>query len=333
MSRPLPPLYEGSLPLIAQVNRYVLHWRSLGRIYRHDAWVLGKLCRFMQDQGYIELDQRCFEAWCASLQDKTPCVRRGWQLMVRKFCLFRQRSEPGCFVPDSVYFTRPAPYYEPPVIVTPEQVAHLLDVVDREPANPVFPLRKAVVRMSFVLLFTAGLRRRELLRLTLADVDVERGVLAIRDSKFNKSRLLPMSADAMHEVRRYLLQRLAPGTDHAPSSPLIGHHTLSGKFTGYVGEGLYRLLRTALMQANICDAHGRYPSLRDFRHSFAVQALLRWYREGADVQAQLPQLSLYMGHVSIYSTWLYLHWIPDVATAASRLFETRWGKLLPGALP
>jgi len=69
---------------------------------------------------------------------------------------------------------------------------------------------------------------------------------------------------------------------------------------------------------------------RHKRHSFAVQALLRWYRDGADVQVQLPKLSMYMGHVSIMSTALYLHWIPDVATAASHRFEAQWGKLTMG---
>jgi integrase len=70
--------------------------------------------------------------------------------------------------------------------------------------------------------------------------------------------------------------------------------------------------------------------MHDFRHSFAVQALLRWYRQGADVQAKLPQLSMYMGHVSIASTALYLHFVPDIARAASRRFGKQFGHLVGG---
>lgn len=311
------------------VDGYIRHWRTLSRLYDHEAWVLSKLCRFMEQSNQIDLDQSCFEGWCASRAHATPAVRRNAQLVVRKFCLYRRRTEPDCFVPDPVYFTRRAPY-QAPVIIDADQIARLLDAIAHLPAHPVFSLRNAVMRLSFVLLYTAGLRRRELVRLTLADIDMAQGVLAIRESKFNKTRFLPLSHDALAEMRTYLQMRLAPGTDHAPGSALLGHYTLSGQFTGYVGGGLYRLLTSVLKSAQICDPQGRRPRLHDFRHSFAVQALLRWYRNGADVQAQLPKLSMYMGHVSIVSTAHYLHWMPDVATAASRLFEAQWGKLMKG---
>ncbi len=68
--------------------------------------------------------------------------------------------------------------------------------------------------------------------------------------------------------------------------------------------------------------------MHDLRHSFAVQCLLRWYRQGADVQSQLPKLAMYMGHVSIVSTAYYLRWIPELAQAASDRFESRFGVLL-----
>ena len=158
----------------------------------------------------------------------------------------------------------------------------------------------------------------------------EQGILAIRESKFHKTRFVPLSHDAQSELRAYLRLRLAPGPDHSSDSALLGHYTLSGKFIGYTGSGLGLLLRSILRTAQIRDPQGRRPRVHDFRHSFAVQALLRWYRDGADVQSQLPKLAMYMGHVSIVSTAHYLHWIPDVATSASRRFEAQWGKLMDG---
>ena len=232
-------------------------------------------------------------------------------------------------MPDPLYFTRRAPYQRP-VIVGPDEVRRLLEVITQLPASPVLVLRHAVLRLSFVLLYTAGLRREELVRLTLADFDPERGILAVRESKFHKTRFLPLSEDALAEMQAYLRLRRIPGVDQNPASALLGYYTLSGNFTGYTGPGLCRLLTRVIKTAQITDTQGRRPRIHDFRHSFAVQALLRWYREGADVQAQLPKLSMYMGHVSILSTAYYLQWIPDVAAAASHLFERHWGRLAQG---
>jgi len=311
------------------VDRYIHHWRTLGRLYNHDAWLLGTLCRFMEATNMTDLDKPCFEAWCASKKHVTPSVLRISQLIVRKLCLYRQRTEPDCFVPNPIYFARDTPY-RAPVIIGPSEITQLLDTIAGMPAHPVFPLRSAVMRLAVVLLYTAGLRRGELVKLTLADVNMEQGVLAIRESKFHKTRFLPLSHDALSEMRTYFRLRLAPGTDHSSGSALLGHYTLSGKFIEYKGNGLWQLLTSLLKTAQICDSQGRRPRIHDFRHSFAVQALLRWYRDGADVQAQLPKLSMYMGHVSIISTAHYLHWIPDIAIAASNRFEAQWGKLMTG---
>jgi integrase len=91
-----------------------------------------------------------------------------------------------------------------------------------------------------------------------------------------------------------------------------------------------RGLRDLCIAAGVRDAEGRLPRVHDVRHSFAVQALLRWYRNGADVQSCLPALAMYMGHVSITSTAYYLHWIPEIADTASRQFERRYGHLIAG---
>ena len=84
--------------------------------------------------------------------------------------------------------------------------------------------------------------------------------------------------------------------------------------------------------ADVCDAHERRPRVHDLRHSFAVQALIRWFRAGADVQSCLPKLALFMGHVSIESTAHYLHWIPAVRALASARFEKRFGQLVTGGV-
>ena len=80
----------------------------------------------------------------------------------------------------------------------------------------------------------------------------------------------------------------------------------------------------------MCDDQGKLPRIHDLRHTFAVQTLIRWYKEGADVQSNLPKLALYMGHVSIESSAYYLHWVPSLRSLASQRFEQKFGRLVKG---
>jgi len=96
----------------------------------------------------------------------------------------------------------------------------------------------------------------------------------------------------------------------------------------YTGTGLQCCLRPLLQQCSIFTAKGRVPRIHDFRHGFAVNALLRWYREGADVEAKLPLLATYLGHGSALSTHYYLHWIEPLRTAAGERFGRHYGELV-----
>jgi integrase len=195
--------------------------------------------------------------------------------------------------------------------------------------TPGSPLLPAVFRIAVVLLYTAGLRRGELLRLTLDDVDAGAGILRIRESKFHKSRLVPLSPGARRELRTYLQQRLAPAFDTSSATALLCNRHSCG-LRAYTGTGLTHGIKALFAAANVHDPDGRAPRVHDFRHSFAVQALLRWYREEADVQSNLPKLALYMGHVSIVSTAYYLKWMPQIAEAANKRFERQYGHLIDG---
>jgi integrase/recombinase XerD len=309
--------------------RYIRHQRALGMLFSHQAWGLGRLARHLSERKAQDLDASQFEAWLRCQQHTSGTSRRNYALVVHKFCRSRQRTEPGCFVPDPLYFPRRVPSVLP-VILGPTQIARMLETIEAWPVNPQHPLYRATYRIAVVLLYTAGLRRGELVRLTLNDADLTNATLRIRESKFHKTRLVPLSSSASRELRRYLKVRLAPPWDISADAPLLGDQHGSARFRAYVpaaiGQGVHRLFR----DADIRDPHGRYPRVHDLRHSFAVQALLRWYRAGVDVQAKLPQLSMYMGHVSIVSTAHYLHFIPEVASAAHRLFARHFGHLALG---
>ena len=180
--------------------------------------------------------------------------------------------------------------------------------------------------MAVILLYTTGLRRGELLRLTLADCEPENGVLRVRESKFHKSRILPLSPDAHAELRSYLQKRLAPPFSREPNTPLLIN--MEGGLRPYTGTGISGGIHALFKAADVEDSEGRRPRIHDLRHSFAVGALARWYRQGADVQVQLPKLAMYMGHVSIESTAHYLRLTDEVAALASNRFEAH----LPAAI-
>ncbi len=319
-----------STPLDRWIATWLAHQRALGRGYDSEEWILGHLRRFVVSTGGIDLDQVAFNRWCDSFRHLSATTRRGRQVIVHKFCLFRRRSEPDCFVPDPLYFVRQLPYRRP-VILDPAQVSRMLAVADLLGPMPNSPLLPCVMRLAVIILYTAGLRRGELARLTLDDVEPQTGVLRIRASKFHKSRLVPLSLDAADALRTYLRRRLAPPFDTGPSAALLccgpsGRH-------GYTGAGLGQAVTRLFIAADVRDCEGRLPTVHDMRHSFAVQALLRWYRAGADVQSCLPSLAMYMGHVSIVSTAHYLHFVPAMRELASRRFEAAFGTIVVEAAP
>lgn len=321
-------------PLDAAIASFVAHQRSFGRSYLHAAYILRALGQFAGDKGADDLSASLFEQWSKAQRELSPTTLYGRQLLVRKMCLHRRRSEPACFVPDPASFARPRPY-PAPVILTRTQIAAMLQAADQLAPSRHNPLRAATMRIAVVLLYTAGLRRGELVRLQLGNVDAENGVLHIRESKFHKSRWIPLSRDARRELREYLRRRMRKPYDLRSTAPLLCNRSRAYGHVGwhaFCGPGIAQGLLTLFDRAGVRDAQGRRPRVQDMRHSFAVQALVRWYRQGGDVQTHLPKLALYMGHVSIVSTAYYLHFIPQIAALASKRFDRHYSHLIePGA--
>jgi integrase len=187
------------------------------------------------------------------------------------------------------------------------------------------------MRLAVVLLYTCGLRLGELLRLRMSDVEDSGHVLRIRESKFHKSRLIPLSEDATIELRTYLEKRYALFGHQADAPLLCNCH--QGTLHSYSHPGMQASLMNLFDAAGVRDEYGRHPRVHDLRHSFAIQALIRWYRQREDVQSKLPKLSLYMGHASIESSMYYLKWIPTLRQLASKRFEERFGHLVEGDSP
>lgn len=312
----------------AAVDAYLTNRRTYGRTYRKEERILGRVRTYLAQAGASDLDETLFDRWRAQFYKHSSSTRVTYERTVYNFCRYRRRSEPECFLPDRASLARQKPYALP-TIIEPEQVARLLQYASGLPAGTHSPLRSEVIRLAFVLLYTTGLRRGELVRLTLADVDADTGVLQIRESKFHKSRWVPLSPSARAELQSYLAARQAANLDNRPGAPLL----CAAGARAYTGGALCAALRRAMAASHIFDTAGRCPRVQDFRHSFAVAALLRWYDAGADVQANLPKLALYMGHVSIVSTAYYLRWMPAVIERAGERFERACASVLDGGAP
>jgi integrase/recombinase XerD len=310
--------------LAPDMERYLAVKQALGREYDGVRRVLVHVDDFVTTRGG-DLTPDTFAGWCLTLQHLASGTRRHGMRVVRNFCLYRRRGVPAAFVPDARLFP-PDHQVVRPHLFTEGEVLRLLDLVQALPPAPTSPLRRENLRLAIVILYTTGLRLGELVRLLLSDYDPRERTLLIRDSKFHKSRLVPLSMDGAREIDRYLSIRRTRQLAISPDSALLWHHTRRG--SAYTGTGLGHAIRPLLRAAQIRTQTGRVPRLHDFRHTFAVQALLRWYRSSADVNAKLPLLATYMGHVSIVSTEYYLQFVEPLATFASDRFARYCGALV-----
>jgi integrase len=176
------------------------------------------------------------------------------------------------------------------------------------------PLRSATYLTLIGLLAATGLRIGEAIKLDRADIDWSAGLLLIRESKFGKSRLVPVTDTTLRAL-----------SDYGGLRDQLQRRVRQRSF--FTSRTRHRLCYAVVSEAfrNVIDASGigadapRRPRLHDLRHTFAVRTLLSWYRSGEDVQAKVPALSTYLGHREPCSTYWYLSAVPELlACAATR---------------
>jgi integrase/recombinase XerD len=243
---------------------------------------------------------------------------------VRGFAQHWSATDPSTEIPP-VGLLPYRPQRARPYIYSDSEIRKLLDAA--KALRSVDPLRSRTYYCLLGLLAVSGLRLGEALNLRAADMDWSEGILTIRGTKFGKSRLVPLHGSTCGVLAQYSRRR-----DHRfgrrPDGPLLVNKNGNRLDKGEVHRTFYKLSRQIGLRA--VDA-SRGPRLHDFRHRFAVQTLLRWYRSGDDPKRRLPVLSTYLGHVHVTDTYWYLTGTPELLGAAGKKLDKRWEGLNAGS--
>ena len=237
---------------------------------------------------------------------------------LRHFIRYLQQFEPDTEVPDASLFG-PEPGRVAPHIYRDDEVVDLLAAARR--LGPSGSLRPFTYETLFGLMASTGLRVSEAIHLRDADVDLKRGMLTIRQTKFAKSRQLPIHPSTVKALARYRKQRERHLAATTGMPFLISSR---GRRLGLpLGERQAHRVFTKLRDGLGWINRGGHeaPRLDDLRHTFAVQRLVRWYADGVEVDQKMLALSTYMGHAEIFYTYWYLTAVPELMAFAAGRFE------------
>jgi integrase/recombinase XerD len=205
-----------------------------------------------------------------------------------------------------------------PYIYSPEEVRQLLDIARAYP-SPRAPLRPVSLYTMLVLAYCCGLRLGEIARLNLGDVDLADGTITVRETKFFKSRILPLAGSALAALKDYLEARRKAKAPQSPEAGLFWHDQGNARYTSHA---IAYCLVDILRRAGIKPPKGKTGArIHDVRHSFVVNRILEWYRAGINPQDRLPFLATYLGHRDIHSTLVYITVTQDLLEQANQRFR------------
>ena len=304
--------------LQASVRDYLTMRRALGfKLERHEAHLLD-FVRFMRRHR----TRRVTTKWMVRWVRKNPSTDPSYQGLrfgaVRSFAAYHISIDPRTEVPPADFFPR-TPGRNRFYLYSDEEVQRLLAETLKRRVGAT-SISRWVRYTLYGLLSVTGLRIGEALRLNLADVDLDQGILTIRDSKFGKSRLVPLHPSTRIALSKYLQRR----------NDYFGRRDIEPFFVSRHGtrmrhndawKSLVRLSRKIGLRG---PSDRRGPRLHDFRHRAAVQAMLRCYRSGAHPERRLPALSTYLGHGDLKHTYWYLHQNPGLMKQAVARLERCW---------
>jgi integrase len=297
-------------------GEYLRLRRALGHELADSARLLPRFVAYLDATGASAVTIEAALAWAQRPDagpDTSVWARR--MTVARGFARYMSGIDPATQVPPLglVTFRK---HWRPPFIYSEADVEAMMAAVPRLIPSP---LRAATSQTMIGLLAATGMRVGEVIALSRGDVDWAEGVLVVRNSKFGKSREVPLDPTTVEALACYARFR----GQHVPR-PQSPAFFVSAKGTPVIYADFGDAFRKLVALSGVGAGSPVSPRIHDLRHSFAVQTLVRWYRAGEDAGALLPRLSTYLGHLTPGYTYWYLSAAPELlALAAARLEKAK----------
>jgi integrase/recombinase XerD len=299
------------------IRDYLALRRDLGFKLKKHSRLLEEFASFLEQAGAPRITSSLVLQWATQPQHIKPAEWAARLSVVRGFARYRSATDPGTEIPPEGLLPY-RPNRAKPFLYTDEQIHQLLDAAQN--MHTTHSLQPWTYHCLFGLLAVTGLRISEALNLWSTDVDWSEGILTIRDSKFGKSRLIPLHTSTLKVLSDYGSRR-----DRLFAVRKTPYFFCS-RYDGRLDEGQVRrvfyMISRQIGIRGVAASHG--PRLHDFRHRFAVQTLLRWHHNGEDVRRRLPVLSTYLGHGHVTDTYWYVTGTPELMAAVGQQLEKRW---------
>ena len=301
--------------MVKCVKKYVAQRRNLGYRLKIDEQLLLHFAKYVSNSGHQgPLTSDFMLRWVRLPHHAAPSYLIRRLATIRSFAKYLSIYKPQTEIPQramlGLVYRRPEPY-----IYSTQEIADLLRACSS--LTPHGGLRPQTYRTLFALLAVTGLRISEALKLNRGDADLMQGVLTIRETKFRKSRLVPI-----HDTTRQALQRYADQRDQYLPIFKAKSFFLSEKSCALplvTVQATFRKLRQQIRWKD-CDRK-KAPRIQDLRHTFACRRILLWYEQGVDVDQFIPVLSTYLGHAKVTDTYWYLTGTSELLAITAKKFE------------
>lgn len=300
------------------IAEYLELRRSLGFRLKKDELYLGDFADFMERRHATHITAKLAVQWARLPASTDANYLAGRLRAVRSFARYRILSDPQTEIPATDLLARRRITFQPHIF-SEEEIRRILAGSLRQwgGATRFYCLGRYTI---YGLISVTGMRAGEVLNLDLGDVDLDQGVITIRNAKFGKSRLVPVHETTLIALQRYREERDAFLAGRIVKPFFISTH---GRRVGHTAlDRAFRRLTKKLGMRSVSDSTG--PRLHDLRHTMAVEVLRRCYSTGADPERRLPALSTYLGHTHLNYTYWYLHQNPGLMTEAVARLQHRW---------
>jgi len=298
-----------------KLNKFVDLKRLSGTEYQSQINCLKCFDKFLIDEHFNEryFTHEIIQRYLAGISNLHPRTIYNHFSVIRQFCRYLSQFDPSCYIPEQLRKTVKSSSSRIPYIYTKTEIRNLLDKASK--LSPLKPLRCCTFYTLFGLLYATGIRIGEALALNIEDFHQDSRVLHIRKGKFHKARWVPISVSIYVILKKYIdlrqqTNKITPGLPFFINKEYNRLHHSSVKYIFYL----------LLKQCKFHISKDYRPRIHDFRHTFAVHRLVKWYQDGKDVNAMLPALATYMGHVNITSSQVYLQATSEMLEQGNQRF-------------